>query len=234
MCEGRIQPNLAHYFFVFSCFVIYLKMRRIDRGHQPGGQLPRRSSRLIVQSLPPHRRVDVESGRVTAPTHVNDIGQRNRGRPPPQRRSLRIFLLSLPPHRRDEFQRRRGWYEMTALELVESIRMPRREHWEDHCQYDFAGIQQRRWEQDHARAAIQHLYASDNDSATRVINDGGGERNSSEDEGSSTNAYVNNNNNGEDGASQHDNSTNHDDNELEDENMDVPDDDAGIRVSYQM
>ena len=203
MCEGRIQPNLAHYFFVFSCFVIYLKMRRIDRGHQPGGQLPRRSSRLIVQSLPPHRRVDVESGRVTAPTHVNDIGQRNRGRPPPQRRSLRIFLLSLPPHRRDEFQRRRGWYEMTALELVESIRMPRRYHWEDHYEYDFAGRQLRRWEQDNARAAIQHLYANDDDSG-----------------------------NGEDDSSQHENS-NHDDNELEDENMDLPDDDAGIGVSYQ-
>ncbi len=231
MCEGRIQPNLAHYFFVFSCFVIYLKMRRIDRGHQPGGQLPRRSSRLIVQSLPPHRRVDVESGRVTAPTHVNDIGQRNRGRPPPQRRSLRIFLLSLPPHRRDEFQRRRGWYEMTALELVESIRMPRRYHWEDHYQYDFAGRQQRRWEQDNALAAIQHLYASDDDSGT-VINEGNGETISSDDEGCSTNASVNNNNNGEDNSSQHENS-NHDDNEVEDENMDLPDDDAGIGVSYQ-
>ena len=36
-----------------------------------------------------------------------------------------------------------------------------------------------------------------------------------------------------DDSSQHENS-NHDDNELEDENMDLPDDDAGIGVSYQM
>jgi hypothetical protein len=121
---------------------------------------------------------------------------------------------------------------MTALELVESIRMPRRYHWEDHYQYDFAGRQQRRWEQDNALAAIQHLYASDDDSGT-VINEGNGETISSDDEGCSTNASVNNNNNGEDDSSQHENS-NHDDNEVVDENMDLPDDDAGIGVSYQV
>ncbi len=94
------------------------------------------------------------------------------------------------------------------------------------------GIQQRRGEEDNARAAIQHLYASDDDSAT-VINEGDGKTNST-DEGSNTNAYVNINNNGEDDASQHPDNSNHDDNEIEDENMDLPDEDAGIGVSYQM
>jgi hypothetical protein len=122
---------------------------------------------------------------------------------------------------------------MTTLELVDSIPPPPREHWWEYNRpYNFAWIQQRRREADDARAAIQHLYARDDDSAT-VINEGGCERNSSEDEGCNTNADVNNNNDGEDDASLHADNSNHDDNEIENENMDQGDGDAGIGVSYK-
>ncbi len=74
----------------------------------------------------------------TPPTH---LGHRHRGRPP-HRRSLRLILHSLPPHRCDEFQRCRGWFQLTTLEPLDSIPAPQRRHWEDNHWYYWGLLQQ--------------------------------------------------------------------------------------------
>ena len=116
------------------------KSHRKYCGQRHCGRSPQRQSpRLLFHSLLPHQRNNYQRERVTPPTHLQDSGGQNRGRTL-QCRSLRICLLSLLPHQGQEFYRRQDWFQLTTLELVDSIPAPPHRHWEYNRRNDFVGI----------------------------------------------------------------------------------------------
>jgi hypothetical protein len=67
-------------------------------------------------------------------THLHHRNHYHHGRPL-HHQSLRLILHSLPPHRCDKFQRRHVWFQLTIRELLNSISVPQRWHWEDNRSY---------------------------------------------------------------------------------------------------
>ena len=134
------------------------KSHRKYCGQRHCGRSPQRQSPwLLLHSLPPHQCNNYQCECVTPPTHLQDSGRQNAL----LSAEVYVFLLSLPPHRRQEFLRRRDWFQLTMLELVDSIPAPPHRHWEYNHHYNFAGIYERRFAEDNALAALEHLYVND-------------------------------------------------------------------------